>query len=132
MIPRRELTERFSHSSGPGGQHVNTSDSRVELRWDLAHSRVLDEFRRATAMTALGDRLVDGAVAVVVQDFRSQWRNRQVARARLASLVAAALAPPGPARRPTKPSRAAVETRIRSKKRRSQLKRMRSPVDPSD
>jgi ribosome-associated protein len=123
-IPGDELTERFSRSSGPGGQGVNTTDSRVELVWDLGDSalpaEVLDRLRRR-----LGSRLTGDQLAVAASERRSQLRNREVARERLAGLVARALEPPPPPRRTTRPSRGATERRIEAKKRRSATKRAR-------
>ena len=119
-----ELTERFSRSSGPGGQGVNTTDSRVELVWDLRASALpadlLDTLRRR-----LGSRLTGDTLAVTASERRSQLRNREAARDRLAGRVARALAPPPPPRRATRPSRGATERRIESKKRRSATKRTR-------
>ena len=123
-IPGDELTERFSRSSGPGGQGVNTTDSRVELVWDLGASalpaELLDTLRRR-----LGSRLTGDALAVTASERRSQLRNREAARERMAGLVARALEPPPPPRRATRPSRGATERRIESKKRRSATKRTR-------
>ena len=125
-IPGDELTERFSRSSGPGGQGVNTTDSRVELVWDLDGSalpgELLDRLRRR-----LGSRLTGDQLAVTASERRSQLRNREAARERLAGLVARALEPPPPPRRATRPSRGATERRIESKKRRSATKRTRRP-----
>ena len=128
-IPAEELTERFSRSSGPGGQGVNTTDSRVELVWDLGASALpadqLDRLRRR-----LGPRLAGDALVVVASERRSQLRNREAARERLAGLVARALEPPPPPRRPTRPSRGATERRLDSKHRRSATKRTRrTPYD---
>ena len=129
-IPGDELAERFSRSSGPGGQGVNTTDSRVELVWDLSGSElpedVLDKLRRR-----LGPRLAGDAVTVVASERRSQLRNREAARERLAALVGRALEPPPPPRRATRPSRGATERRIAAKKRRSVTKRTRRG-DPYD
>jgi len=123
-IPGDELTERFSRSSGPGGQGVNTTDSRVELVWDLGASalpvELLDKLRRR-----LGSRLTGETLAVTASERRSQLRNREAARDRLAGLVARALEPPPPRRRPTRPSRGATERRLDSKRRRSATKRSR-------
>ncbi|HVX42237.1 MAG TPA: alternative ribosome rescue aminoacyl-tRNA hydrolase ArfB [Mycobacteriales bacterium] len=128
FIPEDELVERFSRSSGPGGQSVNTSDTRAELRWNIATSAVLTEVRRERLLGRL--RLVDGVLIVVAAEHRSQWRNRQTARARLAAMVAEGLRPPPPVRRATRPGRSAREARIAAKKRRSQTKQRRGRVDP--
>ena len=124
-IPAAELSWRFSRSSGPGGQGVNTTDSRVELSWDLAGSEVLPPALRARAVERLGDRLVRGVLTVTAAEHRSQLRNREAAAARLAGIVAGAIAPPPRARRPTRPSRTAVERRLADKKRRGETKRNR-------
>jgi ribosome-associated protein len=128
-IPAAELSWRFSRSSGPGGQGVNTTDSRVELSWDVAGSVVLPPALRDRAVERLAGRLVSGVLTITASEHRSQLRNREAAAARLASLVADAIAPPARPRRPTRPSKGAVERRIASKKRRSQTKRNRRP-DP--
>ena len=128
-IPERDLRWRFSRSSGPGGQGVNTTDSRVHLSLDVGTTSALGPVQRARALERLGDRLVDGVLTITVQDERSQLRNRELALERLRDAIAAAIAPPPRARRPTKPGRAAVERRIRSKKRRSRTKRLRRVSD---
>ena len=127
VVPERELRWRFSRSSGPGGQSVNTADSRVELSLDLSTTTALGPVLRARALERLGDRLVDGVLTVSASQERSQFRNRELALARMASILAEAIAPPPRARRPTKPSRAAVERRIADKKRRARVKRLRRP-----
>jgi len=128
VIPGEELTERFSRSSGPGGQGVNTTDSRVELVWDLGGSglpaELLDRLRRR-----LGSRLAGDQLTVVASERRSQLRNRQAARERLAAVLRAALAPPSPSRRRTKPTRGSQERRIEAKKQRGQLKKQRRSWD---
>jgi ribosome-associated protein len=129
-IPAQELSWRFSRSSGPGGQGVNTTDSRVELSWDVAASAVLGPTARSRALERLAARLVDGVLTITASQFRSQLRNRQAAQARLAALVRDAIAPPAPPRRPTKPSFGARQRRLDEKRRRSQTKRLRRP-DPS-
>ena len=125
VIPAAELSWRFSRSSGPGGQGVNTTDSRVELSWDLGGSDLLPAALRDRAIERLGTRLVNGVLTVVASEHRSQLRNREAAAARLAGIVAGAIAPPPRVRRATRPSRGAVERRIADKKRRSQIKRGR-------
>ena len=128
-IPADELTWRFSRSSGPGGQGVNTTDSRVELSWHLAASPVLTDAARARAVERLGTRLVNGVLVVVASEHRSQLRNREAALARLAALVRDAIAPPGPARRATRPSARARWRRVEDKRRRGEVKRLRRPDD---
>ncbi|ROT32676.1 alternative ribosome rescue aminoacyl-tRNA hydrolase ArfB [Micromonospora sp. HM5-17] len=125
VIPDAELRWRFSRSSGPGGQGVNTTDSRAELSFDVARSAALPERLRARALERLAGRLVDGVLTVTAAEHRAQLRNREAAQARLAALLADAVAPPPPPRRPTRPSRAAKERRLTEKKRRSQLKQLR-------
>jgi ribosome-associated protein len=125
VLPGDELVERFSRSSGPGGQSVNTTDSRVELRFDVAGSPSLPPAVKERLTSRLGSRLLDGAVVIVASEFRSQWRNREAARARLAALLEAALAPPPPPRRPTRPSRGARERRLTDKRIRAETKRRR-------
>ena len=128
LIPAAELVERFSRSSGPGGQGVNTSDSRVELSFDVASSRALTERQRERALSALAGRLVHGVLTVVASEHRAQLLNRQAARARLCHYLTEALAPPAPPRRATKPSRAARQRRLDTKKQRGQLKAGRARV----
>lgn len=128
-IPEAELSWRFSRSSGPGGQGVNTTDSRVELSFDLAATNALSEFLKTRALERLAGRLVDGVVTVAASEHRAQLRNREAALARLAQLLREAIAPPPPKRRPTKPGRRAVERRIAAKKRRSDVKRTRRNRD---
>ncbi|MEZ0065061.1 ribosome-associated protein [Streptacidiphilus sp. MAP12-20] len=130
VVPDAELQWRFSRSSGPGGQHVNTSDSQVELRYALAASAALPAVWRERALERLEGRLVDGALVVKASEHRSQWRNREAAAVRMSALLAEAVAPPPRARRATKPSRGMVERRLENKRRRAQLKRGRSrPLD---
>lgn len=124
-IPDRELQWRFSRSSGPGGQGVNTTDSRAELSWSVDTSSCLTDEQRQRLLLRLGNRLVGGVLTIVASEFRSQLRNRDAARTRLATLIATDLAPPPPPRRPTKPSRGAQQRRIDSKKRRATVKQDR-------
>lgn len=128
-IPARELQWRFSRASGPGGQGVNTTDSRVELLWDAAASSVLPESVRERALARLEPRSVDGVVSVVASQFRSQRRNRDAALARLAALIREAVAPPPAARRATRPSRASQVRRVDQKRQRGALKRLRRGED---
>jgi ribosome-associated protein len=124
VIPAAELQERFSHSSGPGGQSVNTSDSRVELRWDLAGSSAVSVEQRTRLQEALRTRLSGGSIVVTASAQRSQRQNRTAARQRLAELITEALRPITP-RRATRPSRGARQRRLDAKHQRSQLKAQR-------
>ncbi|WP_030898298.1 alternative ribosome rescue aminoacyl-tRNA hydrolase ArfB [Streptomyces sp. NRRL F-5126] len=128
-LPEAELMWRFSRSSGPGGQHVNTTDSQVELRFDLARTKALPPVWQERAIERLAGRLVDGVVAVRASEHRSQWRNRETAAVRLASLLAEATAPPPRPRRASKVPRGINERRLREKKRRGETKRGRSGRD---
>jgi len=127
LVPEHELRWRFSHSSGPGGQSVNTADSRVELSFDVASSAALGPIQRARALQRLSRRLVDGVLTISASEHRSQYRNREAARERLAATLADAVAPPPPRRRQTKPSASANERRLAAKRRRSEKKRLRRP-----
>lgn len=117
---------RFSRSSGPGGQHVNTSDSQAELRFDLAKTEALPPVWKERALERLANRLVDGVITVRASEHRSQWRNRETAAVRLASLLAEVTAPPPRARRKTKIPRGINERRLREKKQRAETKRGRT------
>lgn len=125
VIPEGELAERFSRSSGPGGQGVNTTDSRVELSFDVARSPVVPERLRARLLERLADRLVDGVLTLAASEHRSQLANRRAARERLAQLLREASAPPPPPRRATRPTRGSKERRLAAKKRRGETKRGR-------
>jgi ribosome-associated protein len=128
-IPAEELSWRFSRSPGPGGQSVNTSDTRAELSFDLAASTALPAGLKQRALAALEGRFADGVITIAASDYRSQLRNREAAAARLAELLTEATAPPPRARRPTRPTRAARERRLADKQRRSQVKRLRRSSD---
>jgi ribosome-associated protein len=125
VIPAHELRWRFSRSSGPGGQSVNTADSRVELSWDVASSTALSPMMRDRALARLANRLVDGVVTVTASEHRSQLRNREAALARLSDAVRTAIAPPGPPRKRTRPTAGARERRLDEKRRRGNVKRLR-------
>ena len=125
VIPAGELRERFSRSSGPGGQSVNTTDSRVELSFDIARSPSLPEREKNRALARLAARLSDGVVTVAAENERSQLMNREEARERLAAILRDALAPPQRPRVATKPGRGARERRLDDKRRRAQTKRYR-------
>ena len=130
VIASGELHERFSRSSGPGGQGVNTTDSRVELTLDVAGSPSLPDGRRARVLHRLAARLVDGRLTVVASEHRSQLANRRAARDRMAQLLREGLAPPPPRRKATRRTRGSMERRLAAKKRRSDIKRSRSrPTD---
>ena len=130
VIPATELVERFSRSSGPGGQGVNTTDSRVELLFEPGASTALTQAQRDRLSSALAHRLVGGRVSVVASELRSQLRNRAAARERLADLLREGLAPPPAPRRATKPTRGSKERRIEGKKRRAQVKSGRGRIRP--
>jgi ribosome-associated protein len=129
VVPERELRWRFSRSSGPGGQSVNTADSRVELSLDVSATSALGPVQRARALERLRDRLVDGVLTVTASEHRAQLQNREAALERMGEVLAAAVAPPPPRRRPTRPSRGAVERRLADKKRRARTKRLRRADD---
>ncbi|MFD6417545.1 alternative ribosome rescue aminoacyl-tRNA hydrolase ArfB [Streptomyces sp. NPDC060194] len=129
VLPEAELQWRFSRSSGPGGQHVNTSDSQVELRFDLARTEALPEVWKARALERLASRLVGGVLTVRASEHRSQWRNRETAAVKLAALLAEATAPPPKARRATRVPRGINERRLREKKQRARTKQGRSGKD---
>lgn len=126
VIPETELGWRFSRSSGPGGQSVNTTDSRVELSFDVASTTALTDVLRERALERLRSRLVNGVLTVAASEHKSQWRNREAARTRLAALLRDAIAAPPRQRRPTKPSKGSVRRRLDDKKRRGDTKRLRS------
>jgi ribosome-associated protein len=132
-IGPEELGWRFSRSSGPGGQGVNTADSRVELTWEPVGSAAvaaLPEPLRERLLQRLAPVLVNGAVVVVASEHRAQLRNREEARARLAAQLRAALAPPPRSRRATRPTRGSVERRLGAKAVRARVKaQRRRPVD---
>lgn len=125
VVPDGELSERFSRSSGPGGQGVNTTDSRVELSFDVARSPSLPPTTRVRMLARLEGRLVDGVATVAASEHRAQLANRRAARERMTELLTQAAAPPPRRRRPTKPSRAANQRRLDAKKQRSQTKKGR-------
>ena len=130
VVPAQELSWRFSRSSGPGGQSVNTADSRVELSFDVHGSSALPDAVRERLLARLSHRLVDGVVTIAASEYRSQHRNREAARVRLADLLTESSAPPAPQRRATRPTRGSKERRLSAKARRSRTKTMRRrPVD---
>jgi ribosome-associated protein len=129
VVPAAALNWRFSRSSGPGGQGVNTADSRVELSVAPLDLPGLTEPQRQRLAGRLGSRLVDGVLTIAASEHRQQLRNRQAARERMAAVLRAALAPPAPSRRRTKPTRGSKERRIEAKKQRGQLKKQRGSWD---
>lgn len=132
-IPANELSWRFSRSSGPGGQGVNTSDSRVELSWLPARSTAvaaLDDQLRSRLLGRLAPSLVNGAVVIAASEFRAQLRNRETARRRLTQLLRVALAPAPPRRRTTRPTRRSIERRLGGKRARSDILASRARPQP--
>lgn len=127
VIEPAELRWRFSRSGGPGGQGVNTTDSRVELSFDVAATRALPAALRDRALARLAGRLVDGVVTIVAAEHRSQLRNREAALDRLAALLDEALAPPAAPRRPTRASRASRARRVAAEQHRREVKSLRRP-----
>ena len=133
VIGAAELAWRFSRSSGPGGQNVNTTDSRVELVFDLAASAALPPTIKARALGRLKGKLVEGCVVIAASEHRSQWQNRVAAQRRLVELLLEAIKPPPPPRRPTKPTRGSKERRLAAKKQRGAIKGQRgSRPQPED
>ncbi|MET3812365.1 alternative ribosome rescue aminoacyl-tRNA hydrolase ArfB [Arthrobacter sp. UYEF3] len=124
-IPSSELGWRFSRSSGPGGQHVNTTDSRVELSWNVEGSAALSEGQRLVLVTRLGRRLTAGVITVTASEQRSQLRNREIALAKLSELVAEGLAPEAARRRTTKPTRGSNRRHRVAKEQRAATKQQR-------
>ena len=129
VIPQSELTWRFSRSSGPGGQSVNTTDSKAQLVFDLANTTSLSEHLKARARERLSTTLIDGCIVITASEQRSQLQNRRAAERRLSETLREAIAPPPRKRRPTKPSRAATDRRIKAKKSRGETKRLRRTLD---
>lgn len=125
VIPADELFWRFSRSAGPGGQSVNTTDSRAELSFSVADSAALPPVLKERALRALAGRLTDGAITVTAAEHRSQLRNREAAAARLSALLTEATAAPPAPRRPTRPTRGSRERRLAAKQQRSDVKRLR-------
>lgn len=129
-IPAAELSWQFSRSGGPGGQGVNTADSKAELRFDLARTESIPPHLKARALDRLDARLVDGVLIVTASEYRSQLANRRAALARLTMLLTDGIAPPARPRRATRPSKRVVEARLDAKRRRGDVKRLRR--NPSD
>jgi ribosome-associated protein len=130
LIPAAEIEERFSRSSGPGGQSVNTTDSRVELSWNIETSVALNELQRERLRSRLANRIVAGVLTISAAEHRSQLQNRGAARTRLVHLVADALEPPSAPRRTTRPSRTARARRVDEKRRRGEVKALRRRPPP--
>lgn len=132
VVPAGELTEQFSRAGGPGGQGVNTTDSRVQLSLDLATTSALTDRQRERALARLSTRLVGTTLTVDASEHRAQRRNRSAARERMAALLREALAPPPPSRRATKPTRGSQRRRLDAKSRRGEVKRARSRPSGDD
>ena len=132
VIPSSELRERFSRSSGPGGQGVNTTDSKVELRFAPLTSGAFSDEQRSRLATSLSRRLVDGDLIIAASEQRSQRQNRTAARERLIAILRKALAPPPPGRQPTKPTRGSQRRRLEAKKQRGSTKSGRGQVRNHD
>ena len=129
QLPLAELDVSFSRSGGPGGQHANTSSTKVELRWDLEASSALTPPQKQLLRSRLGSRLTDEGVLVLrSSEHRSQTRNREAAVARLVALLSDALRV-SPTRRPTRPTRAARQRRLEAKRRRGDTKALRRPPE---
>jgi len=124
VVPAAELVERFTRSPGPGGQSVNTTDSRVELEYDVAGSAALSDEQRARLLA----RIPAARIRVVASEHRSQTRNRAAARERLAAQLREALAPPPPPRRPTRPTRGSQQRRLEAKRQRGETKALRGRI----
>lgn len=128
-IPESELDFRATRSGGPGGQHVNTSSTRIELTWNVATTPSLDDAQRERIMQKLANRIDDsGVLRLTASASRSQLQNKEEAIARFIKLVAGALQVPKP-RKKTKPPKASREERLKAKKKRSETKKMRGPVE---
>lgn len=129
VVPEHELQWRFSRSSGPGGQSVNTTDSRVELSLDVAASSALSPLQRQRALERLAGRLSEGVLTIAASEYKSQLRNREAAERRLSQVLREAIAPPPPRRRPTRPTKGSVRRRLDGKRQRGQLKQQRRTPD---
>ena len=132
VVPSNELKWRFSKSSGPGGQGVNKTDSRVELVFDIKRSSVFGPFHKKRLLERFENRCINGCLNVIASEARSQYQNRQLAMARLAKLLQEGLTPPPKARKATKPTRASQKRRVAAKKHRSALKQERQSKPSTD
>ncbi len=128
VVPADELLEQFSRSSGPGGQSVNTTDSRVQLEFDVAGSRAFTDAQRQRVLRALAAQLTEGRLQLQGSEHRSQHRNRMAVRERLSAVLREALAPPPPTRRATKATKGSHRRRLSAKKERGQTKKLRGRV----
>ena len=131
-IPAAELSYAASRASGPGGQHVNTTESRIQLRWNVAESRALTDAQRARVLRAFASRLTEAGELILASDqHRSQRRNREEVRLRLAQLLREALVPPKP-RKKTRPTAASRQRRMEQKRQRGQIKKGRGKPSGED
>jgi ribosome-associated protein len=129
VVPARELVEQFSHASGPGGQGVNTADSRVQLSLDLATTSALTDVQRTRALARLASQLNGTVLTITASEHRSQRKNRAAARERLAAVLRSAVVP-APVRRPTRPTRGSQRRRLAAKRERAEVKRARRRPGP--
>jgi ribosome-associated protein len=130
LIPRGDFEENFIRSSGPGGQNVNKVSTAVQLRFDARGSRALSDEVAVRLMRLAGSRTTKaGEILIEASRFRTQERNREDARERLAELIRAALVPPPPPRKKTRPSKGSVERRLTTKRVRADVKKGRGRVD---
>ena len=125
IIPSKELKWRFSRSSGPGGQKVNKTNTRVEIIFNIEESKVLNDYQKIVIIQNLKNKLVNKSICIAVQDQRNQLLNRQLAIVRISSLIRNSLKNPSKVRKPTKPSKASQNRRLDSKKKRGELKKNR-------
>ena len=132
VIPSKELKWRFSRSSGPGGQRLNKTDSRVELIFDIKSSSAITPFNKQRLLVKMHSRITNGCVSIVAAEERSQYQNRQLALTRLASLIEEGLKAPPKARKATKPTRASNKRRLATKRYRSLLKQKRQRKPSTD
>ena len=125
VIPSKELKWRFSRSSGPGGQKVNKTNTRVEIIFNIEQSKVLNDYQKKVLTKKLKTKLVNNCICLAVQDERNQLLNRQLAIVRISSIIRNSLKNLSKVRKATKPSKASQKRRLDSKKKRGELKKNR-------